>query len=314
METQTAPLPEPLYAWCVSVLGAGFAIVSEHAHTHGLSGVWRLRTAAGESMYLKAATRAIKWQQEVHAYRRWVTPAFGDRAPRLLAASEDSPRALLVSALPGECMERVSQNPAKMRESWRLAGEHLARLHNLERGPWIGGVRPDGSPSAETWDDPVEYVRWRIEDAVVRGLRDGTLRADEAEFVRAAAPGWVAALEGDVPVPTHRDYTPRNWIADPATGDWVGVIDFEHAGWNLRAMDLCRPWSREFVADPGLAPAFFEGYCGGPPDDRLRAQIAVLRLWHCAASIVWAAGIGDAAFVEESRAGLDRLRATNIWD
>jgi aminoglycoside phosphotransferase len=314
MEKPTRPLPEPLHDWCVSVLGPGFLVVSDHAQAHGLSGVWRLHTAAGEPVYLKAATRAVKWEQEVYAYGRWVTPAFGDRSPRLLAASADGPRALLVSALPGECMEQVAQDPVKILESWRKAGEHLARLHNLEKGRWIGGVRPDGSPTGETWNDPVEYVSWRIEDAVLRGLRDGTLRADEAEFVRAVAPEWSAALSGEPPVPTHRDYTPRNWIADPVTGDWVGVIDFEHAGWNLRVMDLCRPWSREFVGRPDLAAALFEGYAGGPPDGRLRAQVAAARLWHCVASIVWAAGIGDAAFVEESRAGLDRLRTEPIWD
>jgi Ser/Thr protein kinase RdoA (MazF antagonist) len=302
-------LPARLAAWAAAALGGPFTVEADCRHEHGLSGVWRLRAAAvGETVFLKAATKQVKWEQECHAYARWVGPAFGDRAPRLLAASERDPTVILLSALPGVCMEALDLTAAQKRDAWREAGTYLARLHGLERGAWFGGARPDGSPTGEKWADAAEWVRTRIEAAAAKGLAAGSLRPDEAEFARAAAPDWTAALKTAEPVPAHRDYSPRNWIASPETGRWVGVIDFEHAGWNVRAMDLCRPWSREFAAQPDLADAFFDGYRGGLPDAGLAAQIRAMRLWHCVASIVWAAEFGDARFVDESRAGLEALK------
>lgn len=301
-------MPPDLRDWCAAALGGPITVEADLRQTHGESLVWRIRTPAGEAAYLKSHRQPGKWAGEVHAYERWVRPAFGDAAPRLISCSPDAPRAALISDLPGSCMARLDLTPNQKRAGWEAAGRALARLHGLATNDWIGGVNRDGSPNGETHSDAPAYYVARIDTWVERGNRIGCLLPGEAEFACAAIRDWSGALAGERAVPVHRDYTPRNWIASPESGRWVGVIDFEHARWDLRVMDICRPWTREFLEDPACADAFFAGYRGGPPDAQLLAQILAVRLNHCFTSLIWAAEKDDLAFVAESRAGLAALR------
>lgn len=301
-------LPLPIADWLAALPEAPFTVTAECGQSHGLSGVWQLQNAQSQTVYLKAATRADKGAQEVHAYARWVRPAFGPQAPYVLAQSEN-PRALLLSSLPGVCMESLNLSPAHKRAAWHEAGALLRRLHALETGSWFGGVAQDGSLVGETFTDAAQYLARKIEEWCERGLRAGSLRSDEATFARAVAPEWTAAMQDELPVPCHRDYTPRNWIAAPETGAFVGVIDFEHTRWDVRANDMSRPWTREFLEQPDLADAFFDGYRGGPPDARLWAQIRAVRLLGCIGTTVWGLEHGDEKYSEEGRAGLRVLQA-----
>lgn len=125
---------------------------------------------------------------------------------------------------------------------------------------------------------------------------------------RAVAPEWAAALEGERPVPVHRDYSPRNWLCDAVSGQWSGAIDFEHSRWDVRAVDMQRGWDREWQERPDLKAAFFDGYQDGPPSERLTAQVRVLRLANSIGGIRWSIEHGDKKFELENRANLARLR------
>jgi hypothetical protein len=65
--------------------------------------------------------------QEVHAYRTWI-PALGDRAPRLLATTDDPP-ALVVTAVPGVPLTERQLDPEAEQDAYRRAGHLFKTLH-----------------------------------------------------------------------------------------------------------------------------------------------------------------------------------------
>lgn len=284
--------------------------MSAHSHAHGEAQVWRLAAEADGSTfyYLKCHRQTGKWHSETHAYENW-TAVLGDHAPRLRAARDEEPRALLLTALPGLPMEQVTLTDWEERAAWEAAGRSLARLHaDLPSGPWFGACFRDGGPQEATpGRDAVAFVRGKINLCIKRGAAAGHLNDDEAAFARRAASERTAAFAGENPVAAHRDYSPRNWIMTPDDGIWRGAIDFEHSRWDVRASDFSRWWDRDFLERPDLAEAFFAGY-GGWPDARLMAQIFVTRLFNAVCGIVWAENHADAPFSALNRAALHRLQ------
>jgi len=300
-------ISDPLRAWCESVVGP-FLVLSEHGHTHGEAQVWRLR-ACGKTVYLKIHRQAGKWAGEVHAYECGWASCFGDHAPHLLAARAEEPRAVLLTELPGAPMEQVTLSPQQEIAAWKAAGRALAPLHTLTND-WFGACRCDGSPQQGTPPtSPVRFVLTSIEDGIQRCLRAGVLSCDEEAFARACLAAGVDAFAGEKAVPCHRDYGPRNWIVTRDDGVWRGVIDFEHARWDVRARELCRWWDREFLGRPNLVDAFFAGYSSGErPRDTLLAQIQTMRLINALGGISWSVEHDDIPFLALNRATLTRLR------
>lgn len=93
-------------------------------------------------------------------------------------------------------------------------------------------------------------------------------------------------------MPTHGDWTPRNWLVD---GGRIGVIDFGRTDLRPAQTDLARLAARQFRADTSLEEAFFAGYGGDPraPDSWLR-----LRIREAVGTAAWAFKVGDEAFEE----------------
>lgn len=284
-------------------------MLSEHGHVHGEAQVWRLRRARDNGpVYLKSHRQAGKWEGEVHAYECGWASSFGDYAPRLLAAREEEPRAVLLTELPGAPMEQATLSLQQESAAWEAAGRALASLHALTND-WFGACHRDGAPQGTAETDPARFVLTSLEDGIKRCLRVGVLSPGEETFVRARlATGVDAAFAGEKAVPCHRDYTPRNWLVTQNDGIWRGVIDFEHTRWDVRARDLCRWWDREFLERPDLVRAFFAGYAGGPPNEGLTAQIWVMRLANALNGIGWSVEHDDQPFLSLNRAALARLQ------
>lgn len=243
-----------------------------------------------------------KWTGEVHALTMW-TPSL-DRAPTLLGSRHD-PASVLLTEEPGENAEPPRLTPEREARLWREAGAWLAHLHRVENG-WFGNVRADGTPHGEPSFDADAFLGAQWEERLARGRASGLLDARQIDFVAKAMRDGLPLFQDERPRAIHRDYTPRNWLAHP-DGSLAAVIDFEHARWDVRAADLQRPWSREFLRNPALAEAFYDGYGGFP--DLLRAQVETLRAVMALTTIVWATGAGDHAFADEARADLRRLMA-----
>ncbi len=309
-----SPFSDELRAWAENAVGRPLKFVGESSHTHGESRVWKLRSESGQTdYYLKSHRQAGKWRGEVNAYRAgWAASLGPNFAPRLLAYRDGDntrPRAVLLSALRGEVMEKVPLGVDAERAAWRKAGAALRHLHDCAVNTWFGGCDENGDSEGATPEtDPVRFVAGGVEAYIARCERFGGLDTGAIDWARETLPGWADSLTGETPVPCHRDYTPRNWLAESESGAWTGVIDFEHARWDVRARDLARSFDHDFVARPDLQDAFFAGYSSGPPDTQLLRQIKALRLIGALATYGWAREHNDPAFAEQNKNALLRLR------
>ncbi len=278
--------------------------MSAHGHAHGESAIWRL-SAAGKFVYLKAYRRVAKWDMEAHAYERW-TVALAGQAPRLIAVLEPPVPAVLIAELPGIPLDQTALPTTLEQAAWRAAGAALARWHALPRGAWFGPPRRDGSPAvAPPETDPVALVASSLEDWLARAVAGNLLGPTEIETARRALAASASLFAGETPAACHGDYRPRNWLVGP-DGEWRGVIDFEHARWDLKASDLGYWWDRGGWSErPDLRAAFLAGY--GRLTRRERQQIRVVRILGALGRINWGQASGDWRTLERGRKVLRQL-------
>jgi Ser/Thr protein kinase RdoA (MazF antagonist) len=183
-------------------------------------------------------------KQELHAYRAWA-PLLGERAPRLVAATDDPP-AIIVTVLPGRPLVDFRGDVAAERDAYRQAGELLHQIHGLDVPRIDIAVTAWLAERGRRWLD----------------LADDLIPADQRAVIRAHLDAL--AEMGALPaVPCHLDFTPRNLIR--SVGGNVGVVDFEHARVDLPARDLVRLATRVWNRRSDLRDAFHHGY--GPLTD-----------------------------------------------
>ncbi|MEO3746130.1 aminoglycoside phosphotransferase family protein [Plantactinospora sp. B5E13] len=206
---------------------------------HAGTQVLRASTAEHGEVIVKQHRSQERHTQELHAYRTWIS-AFGDRAPRLLAATDDPP-AIVITAVPGIPLDQRKLDPEAERNSYRQAGQLLRTLHAA------------GPPRLEP-----DWTAWLAERAEywIHQAGDRITSNDRAE-VRA----HMRALQDLAPlpaVPCHLDFMPRNMIyGDDGT---VRLIDFEHSRYDLPARDLVRLATRIWPLRPDLRGSFLDEY------------------------------------------------------
>ncbi|RYG47584.1 aminoglycoside phosphotransferase family protein [bacterium] len=276
----------------VKALGA-YEVVSNYAHLHGYSQLERVRV--GEVFYwVKRHRYPGKQAGEIHALRFW-GPGLG-RTPELVAWSVD-PAVVILREIEGVAPELNDL------ELWREGGEWLSRMHALEND-WLGAPDTEGAPQSAPEKDSVASFAVAVETRLRDGRDHGWLDEREIAFVSEQMNIRAPSLAGDTPRAVHRDFGPRNWIARPG-GGLAGVIDFEHAVWGNRCMDLGRLSIYSLDARPDLREAFFAGY--GPVSAELEAQIEAGRLLHAVGGLVFAHRVGDVPFQEMNRLALWRM-------
>lgn len=228
--------------------------IDPHAATiryHGIR-VLRAATRLGE-IIVKFHHRPERHQQELHAYRHWV-PALGDRAPRLLAATDDPPT-LMITAVPGRLLSDGDLDQNSERDAHRRAGVLLRDLHAA--GP------PRHLPDMTAWLHERGMAWLDAAHDVISAHRRAEI-ADHLDALRDLGP---------IPaVPCHLDFTPCNLLVD--RDGTLRLFDFEHARYDLAARDLVRIATRLWPARPDLEEAFLATY--GTLSDLDRQVIA-----HC---------------------------------
>ena len=289
---------DEVLAWVQSEIGIA-SVRSRFEHGHAYSKLWRLEVQ-GQMVWLKMHGQERKWAGEVHALTKWASEL--GLAPIVLGFRRD-PFAILLSEVPGQDAEQIELELSSQERMWGQAGEWLARLHS-RTNDWLGEVNIDGSATGAPSDDPVSFV-WsvverRLSEAVPLNLFD----AQERSFIVDSYHEWFPSLEGEIPVAIHRDFTPRNWLVE-RNGNLSGIIDFEHARWDVKAGDLNRTPDHEFLNNPRLRDAFFEAY--GKPNSRLEAQIQALRLVQSVSAIVWGVLVGETEYSVRNRVALHRM-------
>ncbi len=292
-----------LLEWCEAVLGA-VEVLADHSREHPgeRTGAHQLRTDAG-LCYLKTHNDPAHWHNEVHGYRAWAG-VFGPNAPRLLAARDEAPLALVVTALPGQILDEVKLTPAQEQAVWRQAGTALAALHQSENGPFFGPCRHDGTPAGPPITSAEEFIAAELDGWQKRGLATGCLSREEVATAEAAR-GLLPAFAGEKPVPCHRDYGPANWLVT-AEGLWSGVIDFEFAQWDVRMADFTRYPNWEWIDRPDLIEAFQAGY-GRALTPAEENQRLVCHTLYALAAVVWGRENAYYGFAAEGRRALALL-------
>ncbi|WP_083443238.1 phosphotransferase [Mycolicibacterium aurum] len=105
--------------------------------------------------------------------------------------------------------------------------------------------------------------------------------------------------------PTHGDWQPRNWLAHDGE---IKVIDFGRFAWRPAMSDLCRLAAQQWMHDPRLEDAFFDGY-GDDPRAQNRSHWRMLALHEAIGTAVWAHQVGDEPFERQGhRMVSDALR------
>ena len=222
---------EQLLEVCRRAIDPGATIISCRG-----TRVLRAGTRLGE-VIVKLHHRPERHQQELHAYQHWVS-ALGDRAPRLLAATDDPPT-LVITALPGRLLSDGGLDQDAERDAHHRAGALLRDLHAA--GP------PRRLPDMTAW----LYERGMAWLDATRDIIPARRRVEMAEHMEALR------KLGSIPaVPCHLDFTPGNLLRD---GD-LRLIDFEHARYDLAARDLVRLTTRTWTGRPDLEEAFRSTY------------------------------------------------------
>ncbi len=279
-------IPPALTKLCQAELGA-LDKTTFCGWDHAESRVWEVVSRRGERAFLKQHRQAHKFVQERRAYLEWC-PKLGPRVPHLLAARLEEPRALLLSALPGQVLESLPDAPQT--EAYRQAGALLNKLHTLP-----------------CQDDNPLTLEGALEERLAVWSQRGKGVVGEAtmDWVRGRALEALPHLASQRRVPCHRDYTARNWLWRE---NQLFIIDFEHARPDLWLLDLQRLWSGVWPERPDLRKAFMSGYGRelGAEEAALLSRLAALEAM---TTVIWAHEHEDEPFEAYGWRTLERLRA-----
>lgn len=200
---------------------------------HRASSVLRLRDADGGRWVVKRHRERVRYEAELAAYQNWA-PAMGEYVARLRGYDEEG-RLLVLAALSGE-----SVWPGDA-ESHRRAGAALRLLHEAE--------------PATPWDGFQLTKLAEFEDLAPRASQ--LLPVDVVDFVLTRILALAELDKAPTRVPSHGDYTPRNWLVD---GDRLHVVDFDLTRTDVWVNDLAQLDSGVWRGRPELRAAFLQGY------------------------------------------------------
>src|SRR5690625_4103198 len=272
-------------------------VVADLSWDHAESAVWKVCGEYGDYI-LKAHRQVRKFRQELNAYQRWLpllkgTTPMPVNLPRLVASRQEAPHALLFSFEPGVLLEspegRLLAEGDRL-DVFRRAGVFLRLLHDLPMED------DDPVPLAQAFAMRAESWSKRAEEIVPEGVRT---------WVALQLQETLPLLRNRKRVPTHRDFTPRNWLLAPDTG-MLTVIDFEHSRLDLLVGDFERVWAGYWPRDPAGREAFLTGYgrvLSGEEEELLAGISALGGL----TTVVWAREHDDRRFEREGWQLLARL-------
>jgi aminoglycoside phosphotransferase (APT) family kinase protein len=154
-----------------------------------------------------------------------------------------------------------------------MAGELLAKLHALPPGPWFGIMDEQGQPCKGFWHhDPAVHYSGIVRRFLAEAQAAACLDADEERIARELLES-LPATSFSRPVPTFYDFTPGNWIVG-ASGEFLGIIDFENMAWGLAADPFSRLVIDYFPECSSGREAFYAGY--GPDAQREFPELVLI--------------------------------------
>jgi phosphotransferase family enzyme len=296
MKAPSEELKQKLRGWAERTIGP-IAVLEDRSRAFGrMSLVWRLETVDGGEFYLKRHEARGLYERELVGLG-WLSglPEGARQMAVPMVATADELDAMLFEAAPGEIVEEAELSSEELQAAYQMAGAFAAALHAL---PCNGcgaapGYEQELVGKIEGWFELYEGVA---------GL--------DAELKRFVLDAVVAdgVFREAVLVPTHMDYSPRNWLIHRDDGAlWLHVIDWERARPELWVQDAQRMSEDHWHRDPALREAFFLGY-GREPSEVEGRQLKLLNLAATVPTIGWARAREDTRFEAWAREVLARLR------
>lgn len=272
------------------------AAVTDFSREFGRRSItWRVQASDGSAYFAKQHEHRSHYRAELVALTEWVPKLERSAdwsAPEVIA---DSPElgAVIITELPGEILQETDASLDDRIEMHRIAGWLAAQIHNLDIDS--GNTGPVRLYGPELFATYIEMASPYVDTETLKWVEHITSRND--------------LFDGLVVVPTHSDYSPRNWLF-ARTGDRVtlGLIDWERARPSFWLQDIYRIAIDHWLKQPELRDAFFEGY-GREPSDKEETQLKLICLANAVGSIPWAIEHDDVQFTDFARRALERLKS-----
>lgn len=278
---------ERLRAFATATLGQVKTIEDCSRHFGRKSVTWRITARDGQLFYLKRHEESRLYVTERIIYTKWMPklPKSHDwQTPEVVGDSAEL-GAFLLTAVPGEILEEADASIDEKRKMYCVAGQLAAEIHRLDVDAHeVGPARTYGR---ETWggyfESAIPYL-----DSETLGWIERVLSGNDL-FLGLSL------------VPTHCDYSPRNWLIDRSGGKvTLGLIDWERARAGYWLEDAQRLVFDYWLKDPELRTAFFEGY-GRQPTPTEDRQMDLICLANALGTVPWAIEREDYAFAEFGR-------------
>ncbi|MEO3810745.1 aminoglycoside phosphotransferase family protein [Sphaerisporangium sp. B11E5] len=244
-------------------------------------------TADGRRYVLKRHKTPHRFQAEVHAYASWL-PHLADHTPTLISA-DAATLSLLLTHVPGRSATQLPGGSPAEWNAHHAAGRVLRLIHQIPPGP---------HPKPDVAVYLAERMRWWS----VRARNSSLISTAQLRALHIKA-DVLAATTLDRAV-CHLDYQPRNWIVTPNGA--VTVVDFEHTRLDARIRDFTRLCCRNWMIEPRLRQAFFNGY-GHHPTQEDQVQLGLFALLDAITALVRGHETGDPELLAHGRTVLTRL-------
>ncbi|MCH8062086.1 MAG: aminoglycoside phosphotransferase family protein [Chloroflexi bacterium] len=254
---------------------------------------WRITVPGKSDYYLKRHEHRSHYLAEVRALEEW-TQCLPDKpwwsVPEVLT-TEDELGAVIITSLPGLILEETRVESSFRTKLFQLAGRFAELLHSSRID--LSSESASQTYTDETLDRYLLVAEPHIDSATLKWIDSVVRRSD--------------AWEGLAIVPTHCDFSPRNWLFREGKA-LLGIIDWERSRPGYFVEDFQRMIQDHWLLEPQLKDAFFAGY-GREPSELEWRQANQVVLINAVTGVPWSISHGDSEFEQRNREVIERLKS-----
>ena len=254
---------------------------------------WRITVSGESEYYLKRHENRSHYLAEVRALDLWIPRLPNEpwwSVPKVVATADEL-GAVIITGLPGLILEENSVESSARTKIFELAGAFAKSLHSSR-------IDLSSEPTFQTYtgeqlDRILLVAEPHIDSATLQWVDSLVRRSD--------------AWEGLELVPTHCDFSPRNWLCCDEDAP-LGIIDWERSRPGYFVEDFQRMVQDHWLDEPQLKDAFFAGY-GREPSELEWRQANQVVLINAVGGVPWSISHGDSDFEQRNRAVIERLKS-----
>lgn len=259
--------------------------------------MWRITIPGKHEYYLKRHEDRRHYYAEVRALDEWMQFLPDEpwwSVPKVLATADEL-GAVIMTGLPGLVLEETPVESGTRTKLFGLAGRFANLLHSslVDLSSLAASQAYAATYTVEQLDRYLLSAEPYVDSATLKWVDSIVRRSD--------------AWEGLTIVPTHCDYSPRNWIV--CEGDaGLGIIDWERSRPGYWVEDFQRMVQDHWLHEPHLRDAFFTGY-GREPSELEWYQVNQVVLINAVGGVPWSISHGDLEFEQVNRRVIERLKS-----